>query len=463
MSESGAATAWPSRAALPTQNSVDRPIVSDIPIVGPSSSAGRVGDIGPIDGGSEVGSAGPSLRVIAVSSQNFSLRLWETALAPRVIRSKTKAGLARNVAGSSGLRKTVPERPGGGNLSSVVDLSSRKSSGLTEPHCNWTKVGSAGTLGGAEQGPVAIAQDALLHRTIGGWWATASRVKGEERRLAWVVCPTRRSPSFCTSPGSVQRQQTLEMSCATKTDGRTPGGAMPTAGVFTAAGSAGAISMATDTVMNVKPSRIRKLARSLDNTRDGADRATPAAGYGLGPAVAILSVVFLAAYVLAVSTTPVPFAVAVASLALGTTLVIAGSIDLATFRLPDALTLPLLLAGLGVTALLAPAAWPWHAAGAAAGYATLVAFAWLYRAARGRDGLGRGDAKLLAAGGAWVGIAGLSTVMVIASVAALVYAAVGSSVLGNRFNAVGRYMKIPFGPFLGLGIWIVWLFGPLSM
>ncbi len=88
---------------------------------------------------------------------------------------------------------------------------------------------------------------------------------------------------------------------------------------------------------------------------------------------------------------------------LGWSLLALGWIDWHTLRLPDALTLPLM--GLG----LAAAWWDSEAAlyasvvGALVGYTVLVIVGMGYRLARGRDGLGRGDAKLLAAGGAWLG------------------------------------------------------------
>ncbi|HJS85428.1 MAG TPA: prepilin peptidase, partial [Acetobacteraceae bacterium] len=93
--------------------------------------------------------------------------------------------------------------------------------------------------------------------------------------------------------------------------------------------------------------------------------------------------------------------------ALGWTLLALAWIDWEWLRLPDALTLPLVVAGLVATWFLDRAAIADHAAAALAGYAALRGINALYRRARGRDGLGAGDAKLLAAGGAWVGLAAL--------------------------------------------------------
>ena len=80
-----------------------------------------------------------------------------------------------------------------------------------------------------------------------------------------------------------------------------------------------------------------------------------------------------------------------------------------------------------------------------------------YRSWRGRPGLGAGDAKLLAAGGLWLGLAGLPACLLWASLsglAAVLVLAAGGTVLSPR-------TAIPFGPHLCLGIWLVWLFGPL--
>lgn len=122
-------------------------------------------------------------------------------------------------------------------------------------------------------------------------------------------------------------------------------------------------------------------------------------------------------------------------------------IDWATQRLPNVITLPLLAAGL---------AWAFgtsedfylHLLGAALGYAVFWAVEVAYRLIRKRDGLGRGDAKLLAVGGAWCGAWALPAIVLIGSLTALIY------VLQKQAS---RTTRIPFGPFLSLGIGAVWL------
>ena len=88
---------------------------------------------------------------------------------------------------------------------------------------------------------------------------------------------------------------------------------------------------------------------------------------------------------------------------LGWTLLALAWIDWKHMVLPDVLTLPLILAGFGATLLDAPEAISEHAAAAVAGYGAFRAIEIGYRRLRGREGLGQGDAKLLAAAGAWLG------------------------------------------------------------
>jgi leader peptidase (prepilin peptidase)/N-methyltransferase len=121
--------------------------------------------------------------------------------------------------------------------------------------------------------------------------------------------------------------------------------------------------------------------------------------------------------------------------------------------LPDALTLPLILVGLGAAAAFDPAGLTGRALGAALGYLGLRTVAIIYRALRGREGLGGGDAKLLAASGAWVGAAALPQVILVAALAGLAAAAC-LRLVGIR---LGAQSALPFGPFLALATWVVWL------
>lgn len=147
------------------------------------------------------------------------------------------------------------------------------------------------------------------------------------------------------------------------------------------------------------------------------------------------------------------------SVALGAVLARLSAIDLHTFRLPNIITLPLIAAGPGL-------AWAfgwnggveWRIAGAAAGFVFLYAVAFIYERVRGRAGLGLGDAKLLAAAGAWLNLDALPSVMLWATGTALI--AVNLAALSG--HNVARSTRVPFGPFLALGFWLVWLYGPLA-
>lgn len=138
---------------------------------------------------------------------------------------------------------------------------------------------------------------------------------------------------------------------------------------------------------------------------------------------------------------------------LGWTLLALAWIDVQHQRLPDVLTLPLLMAGLAATWWLEPWRILDHALGAAAGYAAFRLVAAAYRAWRGRDGLGQGDAKLLAAAGAWVGWEQLNQVVLLGAVATL-----GLAMWQSR-GRLHDSLAAPFGPGLALGLWITRLHG----
>ncbi len=143
---------------------------------------------------------------------------------------------------------------------------------------------------------------------------------------------------------------------------------------------------------------------------------------------------------------------------LGWTLLTLAWIDWEHMLLPDALTLPLILAGLGATLLVDPAATTEHAAAAAAGYLAFRAIEITYRRLRGREGLGQGDAKLMAAAGAWLGLAPLPTVTFMAAAFGLAIAA-GLRIAGQVMH---RGSAIPLGPALCAAIWVTWLgFDPI--
>jgi leader peptidase (prepilin peptidase)/N-methyltransferase len=139
---------------------------------------------------------------------------------------------------------------------------------------------------------------------------------------------------------------------------------------------------------------------------------------------------------------------------LGWTLLTAAWIDARTMLLPDVLTLPLLVVGLLVTWIAWPDLLLDHTLAAALGYCSLAALAWFWRRFRGRDGLGMGDAKLLAALGAWIGLSALPLVLLLAACLGLAAAGV-AALAGWRMTAA---TAVPFGPFLALSGWLLWLY-----
>ena len=120
-------------------------------------------------------------------------------------------------------------------------------------------------------------------------------------------------------------------------------------------------------------------------------------------------------------------------------------IDLRTFRLPDVITLPLLLTGLVFNAFPSLQFVMLQASivGAILGYSSLWLLNRLYRYIKTQDGIGMGDAKLLAALGAWLGWGALPSILFIASTTGIVGGLVWLKL--NKQNHRGAF---PFGPFL---------------
>lgn len=127
-------------------------------------------------------------------------------------------------------------------------------------------------------------------------------------------------------------------------------------------------------------------------------------------------------------------------------LITLGFIDHETGYLPNALTLPLV--GLGLVANAVTVFVPFMDAliGAVAGYGAFWAISTIFKKIRGIDGLGLGDAKLLAAIGAWTGWQMLSPTVFAGSVIALV----GIGLVALRGEQIGRTTQMPFGPALAI-------------
>ncbi|BEE00721.1 prepilin peptidase [Aeromonas dhakensis] len=129
-------------------------------------------------------------------------------------------------------------------------------------------------------------------------------------------------------------------------------------------------------------------------------------------------------------------------------------IDLDKMLLPDQLTLPLLWGGLlfNLTGGFVPLADA--VIGAMAGYLVLWSLYWAFKLLTGKEGMGYGDFKLLAALGAWLGWQALPIVLLLSS---LVGAIIGISLILLRNHHQGK--PIPFGPYLAIAGWIALLWG----
>jgi leader peptidase (prepilin peptidase)/N-methyltransferase len=141
-----------------------------------------------------------------------------------------------------------------------------------------------------------------------------------------------------------------------------------------------------------------------------------------------------------------PSFAALAAFGLCATLLVMSAIDIDTRLLPDSLTLPLVWAGLIVNFSGTFANLPTAVAGAIAGYLFLWCVYWLFKLARGVEGMGYGDFKLLAAIGAWLGWTVLPQVVLIAAVTGAA-AGIAATLTGRM-----RFAEpLPFGPFLAAG------------
>lgn len=153
----------------------------------------------------------------------------------------------------------------------------------------------------------------------------------------------------------------------------------------------------------------------------------------------------------------VPAGLLVPTIVLGWILLTLAIMDWRYLLLCNAVTLPLLVAGLAMTWVFWPQQISEHVIGTICGATFLYGVNVAYRFARHRNGLGFGDVKLAAAAGAWLGWKALPSVYAIASGAALFVLLIRHA-LGAK---VDLSMKVAFGSYLCLGTWLVWLYGPI--
>ncbi len=145
-----------------------------------------------------------------------------------------------------------------------------------------------------------------------------------------------------------------------------------------------------------------------------------------------------------------------AFLLLSWTLVALTFIDADTTLLPDDLTLPLLWLGLlaNLVGLIPGVSLRDAVIGAAAGYFVLWLIYWVFKLTTGKEGMGYGDFKLLAALGAWLGWKALLPILLLSSVVGAVVG-IALMLLARR----GRDIPIPFGPYLAAAGFLVLLLG----
>jgi leader peptidase (prepilin peptidase) / N-methyltransferase len=144
---------------------------------------------------------------------------------------------------------------------------------------------------------------------------------------------------------------------------------------------------------------------------------------------------------------------ALAIMGFAASLLVLAIIDLDTYLLPDSITLPLLWAGLLFNLFTGQVPLASAVAGAAAGYVVLWLIYQLFKLATGKEGMGYGDFKLLAAIGAWMGVTALFSVVLFASVSGVVFGLFIQTIRGKK-----KTEAFPFGPCLVMGAF-AWMAG----
>jgi len=129
-------------------------------------------------------------------------------------------------------------------------------------------------------------------------------------------------------------------------------------------------------------------------------------------------------------------------------------IDIDTQYLPDNITLPLLWLGILVNSFGVFTDISSSVYGAMAGYGVLWSVYWLFKLLTGKDGMGFGDFKLLAALGAWMGWEVLPIIIILSSLVGAVIGIAGILIQGRDKN-----IPIPFGPYLAIAGFIALLYG----
>lgn len=136
-------------------------------------------------------------------------------------------------------------------------------------------------------------------------------------------------------------------------------------------------------------------------------------------------------------------------------LIAATFIDLDTMLLPDQLTLPLVWAGISLALFgISPVSLQDSVIGAMAGYLCLWSVYWAFKLLTGKEGMGYGDFKLLAALGAWLGWQYLPMIILLSSLVGLVF-----GIIQLRLQKKGIDKAFPFGPYLAIAGWVAMMWG----
>ncbi len=136
-------------------------------------------------------------------------------------------------------------------------------------------------------------------------------------------------------------------------------------------------------------------------------------------------------------------------------LIAATFIDLDTMLLPDSLTLPLTWFGITLALLqISPVSLQDSVIGAIAGYLSLWSVYWLFKLVTGKEGMGYGDFKLLAALGAWFGWQYLPMIILLSSFVGVIF-----GIIQLHLKQQGIDKAFPFGPYLAIAGWVCMMWG----
>ncbi|QPK03432.1 prepilin peptidase [Vibrio kanaloae] len=136
-------------------------------------------------------------------------------------------------------------------------------------------------------------------------------------------------------------------------------------------------------------------------------------------------------------------------------LITATFIDLDTMLLPDQITLPLIWSGIALALFnISPVSLQDSVVGAMAGYLALWSVYWLFKLLTGKEGMGYGDFKLLAALGAWLGWQHLPMIILLSSLVGLIF-----GLIQLRLKQQGIDKAFPFGPYLAIAGWVSLMWG----